>query len=285
MATLAWSLLDLWSAAAPASLPTQYGQGYLRYNAVMYDELSEDYDRFVNWPSRLAGEMPWLETQLASVGVREVLDAACGTGQHVLALAQRGYQVSGADLSQAMITQARANAASAGQAVEFVVAGFGGLAPVFGHSKFKALLCLGNSLPHVLSTQELSSALADFSACLRPGGLLVLQNRNFDAILSRRERWMEPQGFRQAEQEWLFVRFYDFDLDGLITFNMLTLQRTGGAWQQRLSSTRLRPLLQAELAKALAAEGFGEVVFHGNMAGAAFDPQSSGNLVVTARRC
>ena len=30
----------------------------------MYDLLSRDYDRFVNWPNRLAFEMPFLLKQL-----------------------------------------------------------------------------------------------------------------------------------------------------------------------------------------------------------------------------
>jgi ubiquinone/menaquinone biosynthesis C-methylase UbiE len=50
----------------------------------MYDAFSEDYDRFVNWESRLASEMPFIERLLQPLEkdgqpVR-VLDAACGTG-------------------------------------------------------------------------------------------------------------------------------------------------------------------------------------------------------------
>lgn len=250
----------------------------------MYDELSEDYDRFVNWPGRLAAELPWLEAQLVSAGAQTVLDAACGTGQHAMALAQRGYQVAGADISPQMIAIARRNAAAAGLAVEFVAAGFGNLAQSFGRERFDAALCLGNSLPHVLSETELQQALADFAACLQPGGLLVIQNRNFDAVLSRQERWMEPQSHREGEREWLFVRFYDFDPDGLITFNMLTLQRSGTAWEQRPTATRLRPLLQADLAAAVQSAGFTQIQLWGNLAGAPFDPLNSGNLVVAARR-
>ena len=49
---------------------------------MMYDTFSTDYDRFVNWPSRLAAELPFIESQLEAAGARRVLDAACGTGQH-----------------------------------------------------------------------------------------------------------------------------------------------------------------------------------------------------------
>ncbi len=41
-------------------------------------------------------------------------DFGCGTGNHVIPMAKRGYQVSGVDLSPAMLEQARAKAAQAG---------------------------------------------------------------------------------------------------------------------------------------------------------------------------
>ena len=150
----------------------------------MYDDFSSDYDRFVDWPGRLAAELPFIEHQLQAVGARRVLDAACGTGMHALALARRGYAAVGADLSPGMIARARANAAAAGVDVPFEVAGFGELNARVG-TGFDALLCLGNSLPHLLAPAGLESALADFAACLRPGGLVLIQNRNFDAVLSR----------------------------------------------------------------------------------------------------
>jgi len=294
----------------------------------MYDDFSADYDRFVDWPARLAVELPFIERQLQAVGARRVLDAACGTGVHAIALAQRGYQVAGADLSAGMIERARANAAAAGVGVRLVVAGFGELSATLtpalslggrgggtltpalslggrgsetltpalslgGRGEealsapggFDAVLCLGNSLPHLLTPEDLAAALADFVACLRPGGLVLAQNRNFDALVARHERWMEPQSRREGQAEWLFLRFYDFEPDGLLTFNLVTLRREGvGGWSQRVTSSRLRPLVQKDLTEALCANGFAEIACWGDMRGVPFDPQASPNLVVTARR-
>ena len=130
----------------------------------MYDVFSSDYDRFVNWPSRLEAELPFIQAQLDAAGARSALDAACGTGRHAIALAERGYETAGADISQQMVSRARQNAAAAGVDVRFEAAGFGGLAAAFGRRSFDAVLCLGNSLPHVLSEAELAGALADFAA-------------------------------------------------------------------------------------------------------------------------
>jgi SAM-dependent methyltransferase len=204
---------------------------------------------------------------------------------HVLALAQRGYAATGADLSRAMVQRARENAAREGVGARFEQVAFGELAGAFGREAFDAVLCLGNSLPHVQDGAELAGALGDFAACLRPGGLLVIQNRNFDAVLSRQERWMEPQSHQEGGREWLFLRFYDFDPDGKITFNIMNLKReAGGAWQQTILATRLYPLLQGELAKAIEAAGFERLAFYGALTGAPFEVGSSGNLVITAKR-
>ena len=257
----------------------------------MYDDMSSNYDRFMNWPARLAFELPFLEGQLAALANPEqptrVLDAACGTGMHAIALAGRGYRVSGADLSAGMIDKARAHTTAAGLPVDFHTAGFGSQARALGvqAGSFDAVLCLGNSLPHVLTPGELAAALADFAACLRPGGLLLVQNRNFDAILATRQRWMEPQSTQEGDKEWLFIRFYDYLPDGLIDFNFLTLQRSaGGTWQQSLTSTRLRPQIAAELLLAIAEAGFEKIETFGGMDGSAFDPAASPNLILTARK-
>lgn len=250
----------------------------------MYDDFSSDYDRFVNWPARLAAELPFLEQQLQQVGARRVLDAACGTGMHAIALAQRGYQVEGADVSAGMIERARRNAAAEGVEARFEQAGFGELSLRLGDG-FDALLCLGNSLPHLLTAADLSAALADFAACLRPGGLLLVQNRSFDRILARQERWMDPQAHREGDQEWLFLRFYDFEREGMLTFNMVTLRRqVGGEWDQQVVSTQLWPLRADELVAALTEVSFGRIACYGDMQGAPFEPHISPNWIATARR-
>jgi len=251
---------------------------------MMYDGFSADYDRFVNWSARLAAELPFIERELQGLSARRVLDTACGTGMHAIALAGRGYQVVGADLSGEMIERARANAADAGVDARFEAAGFGELSAQLG-AEFDAVLCLGNSLPHLLTPAELAAALADFAACLRLEGLLLIQNRNFDAVLARRERWMDPQAHREGEDDRVFLRFYDFEPDGALTFNLATLRRErAGHWSQQIASTRLWPLRQEEVALALAKAGFGAIVCYGDMTGAPFDPETSGNLIVTARR-
>lgn len=256
-----------------------------------YDDFSQDYDRFVNWTSRLAVEIPFLEKLLSQIETGHnqplsILDAACGTGMHAIELARRGYRAAGADFSQGMVATARVNAQTSGMKVLFKQAGFTELQAVFqGEDKFPfdAITCFGNSLPHLTSQAEIKEALADFAACLRPGGMLVFQNRNFDAVIARRERWISPQSYSEGGNDWLFLRFYDFDPDGLITFNIVRLKReAGGEWKQAISIVRLYPLIKVELLNLLEDTGFDELRTFGMMTDIPFDPLTSENLVVSA---
>lgn len=251
----------------------------------MYETLSADYDRFVNWQNRLAVELPFLIEKLKESNARQILDVATGTGMHAIALAQQGYSTAGSDISQGMIEHARRNAQVAGVPVRFELAGFGNLAGTFGRGSFDGLLCLGNSLPHLLSRKDLDKTLVDFANCLTPGGILLIQNRNFDAVIANHQRWMEPQSNSKEGEEWIFQRFYDFDSDGLLTFNMVILNRQPeGTWTQKIVSSRMRPMLKFELLLSLTEAGFNRLSAFGDMSGSKYDHDRSPNLVVVARK-
>jgi len=183
-----------------------------------------------------------------------------------------------------MLEKAREAALDTGSDVRFVQAGFGALAEQIGRT-FDVLLCLGNSLPHVLSAASLTATLEDFRRCLVEGGLLLIQNRNFDAVMAKRARWLPVQAYSEDEGDWLFVRFYDFLGHSLLRFNVLTLNRTGGQpWRQHVNSTTLRGWKSKELVSALTEAGFGSVRLLGDMEGTLFDAQKSPNLVLMAHR-
>jgi glycine/sarcosine N-methyltransferase len=253
-----------------------------------YDQFSEDYDRFVNWKARLALEIPFLTSELSAPacqtgGTASILDAACGTGHHAVALARQGFECAGADSSAKMIEIAQTNAQSANQDVLFKQAGFGQLFQAFNGQSFDSMICLGNSLPHILDKNKMVEALTDFKAVLRPGGKLIIQNRNFDSVIKDKKRWMDPQTYREGDKTWFFIRFYDFDEDGLITFNILILSSQDGEnFDQQVISTRLWPVKKEKMVQLLEQAGFKNIRTYGDLQGSPFLLDSSGNLVITA---
>jgi glycine/sarcosine N-methyltransferase len=248
----------------------------------LWDSLSADYDRFVDWEGRLAREMPFFEKLFAEHGVRRVVDMACGTGHHAIALAQRGYEVLGSDVSQGMVSRAQENATAAEVQATFLQAGFGELGK-WVKEPYDALLCLGNSLPSLLGEEALKDALADMAQVLVPGGLLVLQNLNYDRVWPKRERFMPLQTHRQGDEEWLFFRFVDFHPETL-TFNMIILHKNGGGWDYRAEATELRPIFKEDLQRLLAQTGFASIDFYGDYDFNPYQQDTSGDLVVVAQK-
>lgn len=52
---------------------------------------------------------------------------------------------------------------------------------------FDAVICMGNSFAHMLDTigdqREQQLALNNFERCVKPGGLLLIDHRNYDNIM------------------------------------------------------------------------------------------------------
>ncbi|MGQ9807817.1 MAG: class I SAM-dependent methyltransferase [Armatimonadota bacterium] len=67
-------------------------------------------------------EVSFLVEELALQPGQSILDVGCGTGRHCVALARRGFRVTGVDLSAGMLEQARAAALAAGVSVELLQA-------------------------------------------------------------------------------------------------------------------------------------------------------------------
>lgn len=247
-----------------------------------YDRLAVFFDVMTDWPARLVYEMPFLQRLLGPAGKR-VLDAACGTGRHSLALARAGYDVTGADISPAMVARARDNAQQQGLAVAFVQASFEDL-PAAAGTGFDAVLCLGNSLVHVLSQDAVQRSLAGMAACLRSGGLLVLHNLNYDKRMVDKPRWFQVNSGTMEGKETLVWRFADYAQDRIL-FNIAVFQRdSDGPWTVQVQSTPQRPWQSRDLMRLVMEAGFGEITPYGNLAGAPYDEKTSGDLVVIARK-
>ncbi len=257
-----------------------------------YDALAPMFDVMTDWDGRLATEGPFLRSALEEAGAVTVLDAACGSGGHALWLAQQGYRAVGADSSPAMIELARQKAAARGVAVPFVVAGLGDLSPTLSLSRsptppFDAILCLGNSLPHLLAQEDLAAALRSMAAVLRPGGLLVLQNLNYDLRWQKQPRWFAAQGGELDGQPVLAWRFADYDVPaGRIGFHIALFRQEKSGWKVDVHTTPQRPLFRRDLLAALADAGYGDIRSYSGMSLPleAFDPARSGDLVIAARK-
>jgi SAM-dependent methyltransferase len=265
-----------------------------------YDALAPMFDVMTDWQARLAVEGPFLRAMLEEAGARSVLDAACGSGGHALALAAWGYEVAGADVSPVMVDMARRKAVEAGLDIPFAVTDLAGLTELASGrmdddsalgvarlAPYDAVLCLGNSLPHLLTQADLVAALRGMGAVLKHGGLLVLHNLNYDLRWQKQPRWFGAQGGVLDGREVLVWRFADYDqLSGRIAFHIALFRKGDTGWQVEVHATPHRPLFHSDLLDALAEAGFSAPRSFGRMTLPLdpFDPYVSPDLVVVTSK-
>lgn len=239
-----------------------------------YNRLAAVYDVMTDWPARLNYELPFLLETLQRHEARTVLDAACGTGWHAIALAQRGYTVTACDASPAMLERARDNAAQARVEVTFCLTDLTHLALT---NRFDAILCLGNSLPHLLWQTALNQALRRMRAQMNSGGVLVLHNLNYDLRLKTQPRFFAANG----NADTLVWRFADYGPE-FITFHTALFEPSASGWSVQVNSTLQRPLLKNDLDNALTPAGFVNVRHFGGLDGSPFNADTSADLVIVA---
>lgn len=244
----------------------------------LYDRFASAYDLMVDWDARLANEAPFFEWVFERVGARRVVDVACGTGRHAGMFASWGLEVVGLDASERMIEAARReNPDLAFEDADFLSAP--GAAP----GPFDVVVCIGNSLPHLTSAAEVGQALDGFASMLRPGGALVIQDRNVDRMYAKRERLLGPSARTVDGVEYVFVRLYDLEAERM-TLTIVTLVREGGAWRAAADSTALIPLFAADLVPMVASAGFAQVEAYGAYDRSPYEPMTSADLTLVAIR-
>ncbi|SEM17857.1 Methyltransferase domain-containing protein [Syntrophus gentianae] len=122
--------------------------------------------------------------KFASAKIRTILDLGCGTGSHAIPLAQRGYRVTGVDLAEDMLQQARLKAHSlpTGQ-LAFLLEDLRRLSLP---DQYDAVLMMFAVLGYSTTNEDILAALNSVSRHLKPGGLFICDVWYGPAVLRQR---------------------------------------------------------------------------------------------------
>ena len=244
-----------------------------------------EYRRLIAWPERIRREWPLIEKTFAGAPSRRVLEVGCGPGEHARALAEAGFEVVGLDRSEAML--AAATEAPLPPNLRFVL---GDMRRLDEHVEgpFGAALCLGNTLPHLTSGEDLNVFAASLARVLAPGAPLLLQILGYDRIHDQRIRALPVNVRPHEDGELVFLRLMDPLPDGRVRFYPSTLRLRAGAEEpltlERSREVMLRGWRRAELEAALAAAGLVPERALGGFDESPFDPAVSADLVLVARQ-
>jgi SAM-dependent methyltransferase len=246
-----------------------------------YDDLAHDYHlMFRDWDASMAYQAEVLGGLLRrslGAGPHAVLDCACGIGTQAIGLALAGHRVVGSDLSPVAAARAGAEAAARGSGLPTAAADMRQLP--FGDTSFDVVLCADNSLPHLLSGQDLRAALRGMRRVLRDDGLLMITVRDYDEARRTRPTSTPPQVSETRDGQAITFQLWHWHEDGerydLEHFQLVPAENT---WQVRVRRSTYWALTPPQLTEFVTEAGFTDITWH--------SPASSGYYqpVVTARR-
>jgi D-alanine-D-alanine ligase len=199
-----------------------------------------------------------------------VLDAPCGWGRHAALLAAAGYDVTGADLSPAMLSRASARAPR----TAWVAADLRALP--FDDNTFAAVLNVFTSLGLFHDAADDRAALAEAYRVLAPGGVFLLESMHRDEVVAtyvERDAWTLPDGTEVA------VRRH-FDPIAGISYERMRWNHGAQRGEKRMA---LRLRTATEMAQLLLSAGFCNSRYWGDWDGAPFTHRAERFIAVSRK--
>jgi SAM-dependent methyltransferase len=190
--------------------------------------------------------------------VKSVLDVACGIGTQSLGLAWLGYTVTASDLSPAAIARAMKEASERKLGIDFSVAD---MRAAYSHhqKQFDLVIACDNSVPHLLTDNDLLAAFRQFYQCVRSGGGCLISVRDYEKE-ERAGMQVKPYGLR-AEGHKKYLVFQVWEFQGLIYDLSMYFVEDGGGEDcvTHVMRTKYYAIETGSLIELMSQAGFSEV--------------------------
>jgi SAM-dependent methyltransferase len=177
-----------------------------------YDQLTPFYHLiYSDWNASVRRQGEQLSAVIAAEwpGSKSVLDVSCGIGTQAIGLAMQGFSVSGSDISEKEVERAKQEASKQGVQIRFSVCD---MREAFAHHGpgFDVVVSCDNSLPHLLTDQDLLTALRQMARCITLGGGCLITVRDYEKE-EQGKNLLKPYGVRiENGHRYLLFQVWDF---------------------------------------------------------------------------
>lgn len=181
---------------------------------------------------------------------REAVDLGCGPGAQSVALAELGFSVTAIDANAQLLEELRNHAGKL--PIRTVLHDLCALAtcsaiPV----EVDAAVCLGDIIPHLPSTQCITTLFKQVSGLLAPHGKFILGFRDLSVEQHGLDRFIPIRG----DNERIMTCFLEYEPETVIVHDLIYV-RQGDGWDLRKSSYRKLRLSLLWVCTQLEAQGF-----------------------------
>ena len=215
-----------------------------------YKNLAASYDRLTNDVDYEATVEFYMEIlRREGIAPRTVVDLACGTGSVTEILARKGYQVTGVDMSEEMLTEAAMKTMDMEQPPMYSCQLLQNLRLPRG---VDMAVCALDSLDYILDPADCKEAIRRAYKALNPGGIFI-----FDVNTPEKLRAMDDQVFLDEDDDVYCVWRGEFDEEtNICSYGMDLFQREGNMWRRSFEEHREYAYSQEQLTGFLKDAGF-----------------------------
>ena len=181
-----------------------------------YNNMAAQYDElFADWQSTTFEQAEMLNALFEKYGFdkrADILDCACGIGTQAIGLARLGYRVTASDISDEELYRAKECAEQNHLPISFAHADFRALSDVFSQP-FDIIIAMDNALPHMLTSEDLATAVKSITRQMKDGGMFVASIRDYDALLKDKPPYSPPYIHKTANGQRVSFQTWTWDGD------------------------------------------------------------------------
>lgn len=241
---------------------------------MFYKAISEFYDQIFPFSEKKKNFL----TSLITGSTTSLLDVGCATGELVFYGEVKGLSSFGIDNDQYLLEIALDKKKRINSDAVFLNSDMRKVNEIFERENFDLITCMGNTLSHLGSPEEVSGFFRSVHTLLKDKGVFFCQMVNYEKIV--------PDGsffFNEIENdEFKFIRGNKInkDEDKVRFSGELILKRDGERYRNEID---LFPVSKALMEKELNATGFHSIKFYGGFDRKPFDRNSNALIFVAEK--
>lgn len=189
---------------------------------LLFENYAKGYDN-EGFTQGTMGECDFIEKEINYNKSTKILDIGCGTGRHAIELAQRGYKVTGIDLSKSLLERAKQKAKAKNLQIDFQCHDARNL-PFQNEFDLVIMLCEG-AFP-LMETDEMNfQILQNAKKALKKNGKFIFTTLNGLFPLFHDIDEFHKTASQEDTTEY---KSTSFDLKTLRSYNKITIQDDNG---------------------------------------------------------